>query len=98
MIRKGSQFYLEIEFDEELDFSSIQEVQFFIGDLLKENEDIQIENNKFKIWLTESETNDFDENILIQAKILFKNNIVVVSDIEYVKVLDVLQKTIIGGE
>ena len=83
-MKQGNQFYLEIQLLDDdynkLDIQSVLKVQFNINDITKiydgENQEVtyDYENNVFKVWLTETETFVFDEEVFIDARILFKNN------------------------
>mgnify|MGYP004651521509 CR=1 FL=1 len=81
-MKQGNQFYLDFQIEDEtgktIDINSVQKVQFVIGDLIKiydgENNEITYENGTFKVWLTEEETFLFNDEIKMDARILFKNN------------------------
>ena len=83
-MKKGNQFYLELELIDEndkiLDINSVSKVQFNIDTLTKtydgENEEITYENGVFKIWLTEEETFKFKNKVKIEARALFKNDLI----------------------
>ena len=80
--KQGNQFYLEFQIEDEneqlLDITSILNVQFVIGNLLKTYDGISNEvlydnvNKIFKVWVTEEETFKFDKQVKMDARILFK--------------------------
>ena len=80
--KQGNQFYLEFQIEDEneqlLDITSILKVQFVIGGLIKtydgiSNEVLYDNDNKiFKVWVTEEETFEFDKQVKMDARILFK--------------------------
>ena len=80
--KQGNQFYLEFQIEDEneqlLDITSILKVQFVIGNLVKTYDGISNEvlydnvNKIFKVWLTEEETFEFDKQVKMDARILFK--------------------------
>lgn len=81
-MKQGNQFYLEFQIEDEneklLDISSVLKVQFTIGNLIKtydgSSDEVLYDNiNKiFKIWLTEAETFEFENQIKMEARVLFK--------------------------
>lgn len=91
-MKKGNQFYLEVQITDEnndlLDILSVKKVQFNINDLTKEYDGINQEvkydekNHSFKVYLTESETFNFKDNTKMDARILFKNNTIMGTYIE----------------
>lgn len=96
-MKQGNQFYLEVQiFDNEdtlLDISSVDKVQFTIGNLVKTYtlfEDSKVEydksSNAFKIWLTEQETFAFDNLTRIDVRVLFKNKTIMGSVIQTIDV------------
>lgn len=84
MMKQGNQFYLEVEItddnDELLDINAVSKVQFNIDKLTKnydgQNEEVTYSDGKFKIWLTEKETFSFKGVIQVDARVLFKNNLI----------------------
>ena len=84
IVKQGNQFYLEFQIEDEneqlLDITSILKVQFVIGNLVKTYDGISNEvlydnvNKIFKVWLTEEETFEFNKQVKMDARILFKNN------------------------
>ena len=80
--KQGNQFYLEFQIEDEneqlLDITSILKVQFVIGNLVKTYDGISNEvlydnvNKIFKVWVTEEETFEFDKQVKMDARILFK--------------------------
>lgn len=80
--KQGNQFYLEFQIEDEneqlLDITSILKVQFVIGGLVKTYDGISNEvlydnvNKIFKVWVTEEETFEFDKQVKMDARILFK--------------------------
>lgn len=80
--KQGNQFYLEFQIEDEneqlLDITSILKVQFVIGGLVKTYDGISNEviydnvNKIFKVWVTEGETFEFDKQVKMDARILFK--------------------------
>ena len=81
-MKQGNQFYLEFQIEDEneqlLDITSILKVQFVIGNLVKTYDGISNEvlydnvNKIFKVWVTEEETFEFDKQVKMDARILFK--------------------------
>ena len=79
-MKKGNQFYLEFQIEDKdgnlLDVSSVLKIQFNIGELTKtydgENNEVTYKDNIFYVWLTEEETFKFDDNVKMDARILFK--------------------------
>lgn len=84
-MKQGNQFYLEIQIEDtdgaNLDIKGVDKVQFVIKDLVKlydgTNKEVSYDEDKkcFKIWLTEDETFDFDRNIKIDVRVLYKANV-----------------------
>ena len=84
-MKQGNQFYLEIQIEDtdgaNLDIKGVDKVQFVIKDLVKlydgSNKEVSYDEDKkcFKIWLTEDETFDFDRNIKIDVRVLYKANV-----------------------
>ena len=85
IVKQGNQFYLEFQIEDEngtlLDISSILKVQFVIGNLTKTYDGISNEvlydnvNKIFKVWVTEEETFEFDKQVKMDARILFKGEV-----------------------
>ena len=83
-MKEGNQFYLEFQIVDEndnlLDINSVLKVQFTIGNLTKQydgsNEGVIYDsaNNRFKVWLTEDETFEFNDIIDVEARILFEGD------------------------
>ena len=79
-MKQGNQFYLEFQIEDEngelLDIKNVLKVQFNIGNLTKAydgiNEDVTYHDNVFKVWITEEETFNFDNQVKMEARILFK--------------------------
>lgn len=79
-MKKGNQFYLEFQIEDKdgnlLDISGVSKIQFNIGELTKtydgENNEVTYKDNIFYVWLTEEETFKFDDNVKMDARILFK--------------------------
>ena len=79
-MKQGNQFYLEFQIEDEngelLDIKNVLKVQFNIGNLTKTydgiNEDVTYHDNVFKVWITEEETFNFDNQVKMEARILFK--------------------------
>lgn len=79
-MKKGNQFYLEFQIEDKdgnlLDVSSVLKIQFNIGELTKtydgQNNEVAYKDNIFYVWLTEEETFKFDDNVKMDARILFK--------------------------
>lgn len=84
-MKQGNQFYLEIQIEDtdgaNLDIKGVDKVQFVIKDLVKlydgTNKEVSYDEDKkcFKIWLTEDETFNFDKNIKIDVRVLYKANV-----------------------
>lgn len=82
MFKKGNQFYLEIQIEDQennlLDISSVEKIQFNIDDLTKtysnESKEVTYDEEKqcFKIWLTEEETFKFNDYVSIDVRVLYK--------------------------
>lgn len=81
-MKQGNQFYLEFQLTDEkdnpLNIDTILKVQFNIDRLTKTydglNNEVVYDNDKklFKVWVTEKETFEFDRNVKMDARILFK--------------------------
>ena len=79
-MKQGNQFYLEFKIEDEngelLDIKNVLKVQFNIGNLTKTydgiNEDVTYHDNVFKVWITEKETFNFENQVKMEARILFK--------------------------
>ena len=79
-MKQGNQFYLEFQIEDEngelLDIKNVLKVQFNIGNLTKTydgiNEDVTYNDNVFKVWITEEETFNFENQVKMEARILFK--------------------------
>ncbi len=84
-MKQGNQFYLEIQIEDtdgaNLNIKGVDKVQFVIKDLVRlydgTNKEVSYDEDKkcFKIWLTEDETFDFDRNIKIDVRVLYKANV-----------------------
>lgn len=89
-MKRGNQFYLDFQIEDEignlLEISSVSKVQFTINNLIKEydgiKEDVTYENGIFKVWLTEKETFAFPKKVKMEARVLFKNDIILGTEIE----------------
>lgn len=102
MFKKGNQFYLEIQILDEnnslLEINGVKKVQFNIGELTKEYNDsskdvsYDEETSAFKIWLTEDETFKFKKNTKLEARVLFKNDVILGTLIEDTYVYDSLKE------
>lgn len=100
-MKQGNQFYLELEITDEndklLDITSVSKIQFNIDKLTKVYdgivEDVTYDENThtFKIWLTENETFEF-RLVNIDVRVLFKNDVILGSEIERIKFTDVVKK------
>ena len=79
-MKQGNQFYLEFQIEDEngelIDIKNVLKVQVNIGNLTKTydgiNEDVTYHDNVFKVWITEEETFNFDNQVKMEARILFK--------------------------
>lgn len=81
-MKQGNQFYLEFQLTDEndnpLNIDTILKVQFNIDKLTKTydgvNTDVSYDNDRkiFKVWVTEKETFEFERNVKMDARILFK--------------------------
>ena len=79
-MKQGNQFYLEFQIGDEngqlLDMASVLKVQFNIGNLTKTydglNDEVTYQNDIFKVWLMEDETFKFENQVKMDARILFK--------------------------
>ena len=79
-MKQGNQFYLEFQIEDEngqlLDMASVLKVQFNIGNLTKTydglNDEVTNQNDIFKVWLMEDETFKFENQVKMDARILFK--------------------------
>lgn len=101
-MKQGNQFYLELQIldekDELLNISSVNKIQFNIGEFTKiygENKDevtYDYENNVFKIWFTEEETFKMVGTVKIDVRILFKNDVILGSKIESIYFYESLKK------
>lgn len=83
MFKQGDQFWIEFQlYDEDdnlLDITSVEQVQFNINDMAKifngSNKEVKYdnENQKFLVYLKESETFGLNNNVKFDVRILFKN-------------------------
>lgn len=83
-MKQGNQFNLEIQIEDEngqlLNIDAVSKVQFIIDNIIKiydgTNNEVLYDKDKqcFQIWLTESETFVFGNQIKIDARVLFINN------------------------
>lgn len=81
-MKQGNQFYLEFQIEDEngelLDISSVLKVQFTIENLVKTYDGVSNEvvydgiNKVFKVWLTEEDTFGFENQVKMEARVLFK--------------------------
>ena len=72
-MKQGNQFYLEFQIEDEgeqiLNISSVEKIQFTLGELIKtydgKSEEVtyDVDNHVFKIWLTENETFEFPSKL-----------------------------------
>lgn len=91
-MKQGNQFFLEIQiYDEKeelLNIEGVEKVQFNIEDMTKiygdDSKDVTYdeESKCFKIWLTQSETFKFESNTKFEARVLFKNGVILGTLIE----------------
>lgn len=82
-MKQGNQFYLEVQIEDDkgnsLDMIAVSKVQFTIENITKiydgTSEEVLYDKEKqcFKIWLTEEETFNFEDEVRIDARVLFKN-------------------------
>ena len=101
-MKQGNQFYLEIQITDEednlIDISSVSKIQFTIGSLTKyydsESDEVTYdeENQVFKIWLTEQETFAFNNLEKLEARVLFKNDVIQGTAIEEEYIFNSLSK------
>lgn len=83
-MKKGNQFYLELELtdknNEKIDIEAVKKVQFNIDALTKtydgENQEVTYKDGVFRVWLTEEETFKFKNKVKIEARVLFKNDLI----------------------
>lgn len=105
-MKQGNQFYLELEIidenDEKLNIDIVKKVQFNIDMLTKiydgENEEVKYENGFFKVWLSEKETFNFKNKVKIEARVLFRNDLISGSIIEEKYFYDVLKQEVLDVE
>lgn len=79
-MKQGNQLYLEFQIEDEqgqlLDIKEVLKVQFNIGNLTKtydgESNEVTYADNIFKVWLTENETFNFEKQVKMDARVLFK--------------------------
>ena len=101
-MKQGNQFYLEVQILDEndnlLEIDGVKKAQFNIGELTKEYNDEMKEvtydeqTNAFKIWLTEDETFKFKNNTKMEARVLFKNDVILGTLIEDTYVYNALKE------
>lgn len=87
-MKKGNQFYLEFQIadsqDKNLDISSVKKVQFTLDNLVKYYDISKVKNDveydeqtkTFKVWLTEDETFKINQLCNVEARVLFKNDVI----------------------
>lgn len=102
-MKKGNQFFMELQISDEndnlLDIQGVKKVQFNIGNITKtyengvENEEIvyDVDKQNFKIWLTEEETFELDL-IEIDTRVLYKNDVILGSDIQTIRFNEVVNE------
>lgn len=83
-MKQGNQFYLETQIfdseDNELNINIVKKVQFNIGKTTKTYDGVSDEvtydsqSKIFKIWITEEESFEFENQIGIEARVLFEND------------------------
>ena len=85
-MKQGNQFYLEFQITDEedklIDISSVSKIQFTIGSIVKYYDGTSTEvtydeeNKVFKIWITEDETFSLNNLEKMEARVLFKNDVI----------------------
>lgn len=105
-MKQGNQFYLEFQIEDEgeqiLNISSVEKIQFTLGELIKtydgKSEEVtyDVDNHVFKIWLTENETFEFPSKLSCEARILFQNNTICGTDIGYLDWKPCLKKVVLN--
>lgn len=104
-MKRGNQFYLEEEVYDELgnkiDINAVSKVQFNIGDLTKiydgENTEVTYDEVKqnFKIYLSEAETFKLNGKVKMDARILYKNNLIDGTHIYIMNVCDACKEELL---
>lgn len=108
-MKKGNQFYLCFNITdsngEDLDINKVAKVQFMIGNKIIKyydgiNNEVIYDNDtkKFKIWLKEDETFDFDCLTNFQARVMFNDDTILGTDEEQRRIGDIIQKEKIDVE
>lgn len=104
-MKQGNQFYLEFYISDEndipYDINVIKKAQFNIETLTKtydgENQEVEYdeEQKKFKVWLSEEETFDFDL-VSVDVRILFEDDSIVGSDIVRIRFKESVNEVVLS--
>ena len=104
-MKQGNQFWYGIKLKDKnkeyLDPSIVSKIIFNFDDLQKEynetseNVTFDAENNLFKIYLTQEETQQMQDKVKIDVRVKFKNNEILGTIIREVYILDSLNEEVI---
>lgn len=104
----GNQFYLEFSIQDDdgkpIDINSVKKVQFNIDTLTKtfdgtgKEVNYDAEAGVFKVWITEEETFKFPNVVKVDARVLFKNDTIMGTEIETYYWEDSLKEVILDDE
>lgn len=107
-MKQGNQFYLEIQISDDndtiLDISSVEKVQFNVGDITKiydgNNLDVTYDNEKqmFKVYLTEQDTFTIQNVVKVDCRVLFKNKLIEGSYVYTLNVYDSVKEELLDVE
>ena len=107
-MKKGNQFYLEIMlFDNDgivIDIKAVSKIHFNIADLTKvydgTSEDVTYDETKrcFKVYLAEKETFKLNDMIRMDARVLYKNNLIDGTDVYSITVVDAVKEELLNVE
>lgn len=108
MLKKGNQLYLDIIIENEdgvpVDIKGIAKVLFtFKADdciegatVLKtyddKSTDVTYENGKFRVWIKQEDTFMFKRNTSLDARVLYKNDVILGTDIKNIPTLESLSE------
>lgn len=107
-MKKGNQLYIDIKIENPdgtpINVNGVEKILFtfrpndicentFITKTYAENSDEVIyENGKFKVWLNQDDSFKFSRATSIDARVLYKNNVIIGSNVETVPTLEALSE------
>lgn len=98
-MKQGNQFYLGIKLRDKngyINIDSVEKIIFQIQEIEKRYpEEVEYKEGEFYIWLTQEDTFKMQDEIEIEARIKFTNNVILGSKIKNVKVKESLNKEVL---